>query len=289
MRLTIADGYEREPARPGNSRCYTQDWLHCMNEERMPLLRVDSVTRSFGGLRAVNECSLEVSEGSITGLIGPNGAGKTTLFNIISGFLKPSSGHIFFAGERIDGISPHAVFKRGLVRTFQIPRELGTMSVLENLMLVPAGQAGEKIWNTWFFPFRVSRQETANFIKATQVLEFVELIHLRDEYAANLSGGQKKLLELARTLMCDPKMILLDEPGAGVNRVLMKKLTADIERLRRELGITFFVIEHDMDLVTQLCDRVIVMSEGSKLAEGTPEEVKSNERVLEAYLGGQYR
>jgi branched-chain amino acid transport system ATP-binding protein len=260
-----------------------------MNKQRGPILKVDGVTRSFGGLRAVNDCNLEVEAGSITGLIGPNGAGKTTLFNIISGFLKPTAGRILFEGERIDGLSPHATFKRGLVRTFQIPRELGTMSVLENLMLVPAGQAGEKIWNPWFFPFRVSRQEEANFVKATQVLEFVELIHLRDEYAGNLSGGQKKLLELARTLMCDPRMILLDEPGAGVNRVLMARLTADIERLRKELGITFFVIEHDMDLVTQLCDRVIVMSEGAKLAEGTVEEVKSDERVLEAYLGGQYR
>jgi branched-chain amino acid transport system ATP-binding protein len=260
-----------------------------MSEAESPILVVDNVTRSFGGLRAVNGCSLDVAEMSITGLIGPNGAGKTTLFNVISGFLKPSAGQIFFRGERIDGLSAHAVFKRGLVRTFQIPRELGTMSVLENLMLVPAGQAGEKIWNPWLFPHRVARQEEANFIKATEVLEFVELIHLRDEYAGNLSGGQKKLLELARTLMCNPKMILLDEPGAGVNRVLMKKLTTDIERLRRELGITFFVIEHDMDLVTQLCDTVIVMSEGSKLAEGTAEQVKSDERVLEAYLGGQYR
>jgi branched-chain amino acid transport system ATP-binding protein len=260
-----------------------------MSEESSAILVVDKVTRSFGGLRAVNDCSLDVREQSITGLIGPNGAGKTTLFNIISGFLKPDGGHILFQGERIDGVSAHAVFRRGLVRTFQIPRELATMSVLENLMLVPAGQSGEKMWNPWFFAHRVAREEEANFIKATQVLEFVELIHLRDEYAGNLSGGQKKLLELARTLMCDPKMILLDEPGAGVNRVLMKKLTSDIERLRRELGITFFVIEHDMDLVTQLCDTVIVMSEGSKLAEGTAEQVKSDERVLEAYLGGQYR
>jgi branched-chain amino acid transport system ATP-binding protein len=260
-----------------------------MGTEKGDILVVDSVSRTFGGLRAVNECSLSVQEGSITGLIGPNGAGKTTLFNIVSGFLKPTSGHIRFQGQRIDGLSPHAVFKRGLVRTFQIPRELSTMSVLENLMLVPAGQAGESIWNPWFLPWKVAREEEANFIKATQVLEFVELIHLRDEYAENLSGGQKKLLELARTLMCDPKMILLDEPGAGVNRVLMKKLTDDIERLRRELGITFLVIEHDMDLVTQLCDTVIVMSEGAKLAQGTPEEVKSDERVLEAYLGGQYR
>ena len=254
-----------------------------------PILTVEDVTRTFGGLRAVDGCTLSVAQGSITGLIGPNGAGKTTLFNIVTGFLKPSSGRIFFREERIDALPPHRIFRKGVLRTFQIPRELRSMTVLENLMLVPAGQAGERIWNPWFFPMQVGRQEEANFVKALEVLEFLELSHLRDEYAANLSGGQKKLLELARTLMGDAKLILLDEPGAGVNRVLMKKLVADIERLRREIGITFFVIEHDMDIVTQLCDTVIVMSEGKTLAQGTPDQIKHDERVLEAYLGGQYR
>ena len=254
-----------------------------------PVLEVQDVTKSFGGVRAINGCSLSVAEGSITGLIGPNGAGKTTLFNVITGFLKPDSGGILFRGERIDGLPPHRIVRRGIVRTFQIPRELKSMTVLENLMLVPTGQAGEKIWNPWLFGFKVSRQEEQIIEKALEVLEFVDLLHLQDEYAANLSGGQKKLLELARTLMCDPRLILLDEPGAGVNRTLMRKLVADIERLRREKGITFFVIEHDMDLVTQLCDTVIVMSEGAKLAEGKPDEIKRDERVLEAYLGGQYR
>jgi len=258
-------------------------------EQTAAILTVDDITRSFGGLRAVNECSLSVAQGSITGLIGPNGAGKTTLFNIITGFLKPTSGRIFFGEQRIDGLPPHRIFHKGILRTFQIPHELRSMTVLENLMLVPASQSGEQVWNAWIFPTRVGRQEQTNFIKAMEVLDFIELAHLRDEYAANLSGGQKKLLELARTLMSDPKLILLDEPGAGVNRVLMKKLTADIERLRRELGITFFVIEHDMDLVTQLCDTVVVMSEGKTIAEGTPDEVKQNKLVLEAYLGGQYR
>ena len=254
----------------------------------VPILRVEDVTRTFGGLRAVDSCTLSVDEGSITGLIGPNGAGKTTLFNLVTGFLKPSSGRIIFRGERIDGLSPHRIFHKGVVRTFQIPHELGTMTVLENLMLAPTKQAGEQIWNPWFLPWRVSREEEEIFVRATQVLTFVDLIHLRDEYASNLSGGQKKLLELARTLMSNPKMVLLDEPGAGVNRVLMHKLVENIEQLRREMGITFFVIEHDMDLITQLCDTVIVMSEGTKLAEGRPDEVKADNRVLEAYLGGQY-
>jgi branched-chain amino acid transport system ATP-binding protein len=253
------------------------------------ILTVDGVTKSFGGLRAVDGCSLTVAEGSITGLIGPNGAGKTTLFNIITGFLSPDSGRIFFRDERIDGLPPHGLFRKGVARTFQIPHELKSMTVLENLMLIPPGQAGEHVWNPWLFPWRVGREEETNFIKASEVLQFVELAHLRDEYAANLSGGQKKLLELARTLMCDAKLVLLDEPGAGVNRMLMKKLVADIERLRRELGITFFVIEHDMDLVAQLCDTVIVMSEGKTLAQGTLDEMKEDERVLNAYLGGQYR
>jgi branched-chain amino acid transport system ATP-binding protein len=253
------------------------------------ILTVDGVTKSFGGLRAVDGCSLTVAEGSITGLIGPNGAGKTTLFNIITGFLSPDSGRIFLRDERIDGLPPHGLFRKGVARTFQIPHELKSMTVLENLMLIPPGQAGEHVWNPWLFPWRVGREEETNFIKASEVLQFVELAHLRDEYAANLSGGQKKLLELARTLMCDAKLVLLDEPGAGVNRMLMKKLVADIERLRRELGITFFVIEHDMDLVAQLCDTVIVMSEGKTLAQGTLDEMKEDERVLNAYLGGQYR
>lgn len=253
------------------------------------LLDVRTVTKSFEGLRAVSECSLQVRRGTITGLIGPNGAGKTTLFNLITGFLKPTAGEIAFAGERIDGLPPHRVFDRGIVRTFQIPRELKLMTVLENLMLVPAEQAGERLWNAWFLPFRVGRQEREIRDKALEVLEFVNLWHLRHEYASNLSSGQKKLLELARTLMGDPRLILLDEPGAGVNPTLMKSLVALIERLRDESGITFFLIEHDMDLVARLCNPVIVMSSGEKIAEGPPDEVVRDERVLEAYLGGQYR
>jgi branched-chain amino acid transport system ATP-binding protein len=253
------------------------------------LLETERLVRSFDGVRAVSDCSLQVQRGTITGLIGPNGAGKTTLFNLVTGFLGPSSGRILFKGERIDGLPPHRIFRRGIVRTFQIPRELKQMTVLENLMLVPAEQAGERLWNPWFFPWRVARQEREYRDKALDILEFVDLWHLRDEYAGHVSSGQKKLLELARTLMADPEMILLDEPGAGVNPTLMRKLVNNIEQLCHEKGITFFLIEHDMDLVTRLCNPIIVMSNGEKIAEGPSEEIKNDEQVLEAYLGGQYR
>jgi len=253
------------------------------------MLEVKGVHKSFGGLSAVNDCTLSVSENSITGLIGPNGAGKTTLFNLITGFYKPDKGEIFFNGERIEGLSPNKIFHKKMFRTFQITREYDQMTVLENLMIIPASQIGEKIWNTWLRPNMVRKQENENKEKALEVLEFVELIHLKDEYAGTLSGGQKKLLELAKSMMSDPKMILLDEPGAGVNPILMKKLVAHIRKLCEKQCITFFLIEHDMDLVMNLCNPVIVMSEGRKLAEGTPEEIKNDTRVLEAYLGGQYR
>ena len=253
------------------------------------MLEVKEVDKSFGGLMAVCDCSLKVQEGSITGLIGPNGAGKTTLFNVITGHYKPDRGRIFFQGEEIDGLLPHQIFQKKIYRTFQITREFSQMTVLENVMLMPEQQIGEKIWNTWVRPASVRRQEKAIQEKALDVLEFVELIDLKDEYAGSLSGGQKKLLELARSMMAEPKMVLLDEPGSGVNPTLMKKLVANIRQLCEEKKITFFLIEHDMDLIMNLCNPVIVMSEGKKLAEGTPEEIKKDERVLEAYLGGQYR
>jgi branched-chain amino acid transport system ATP-binding protein len=253
------------------------------------MLEVRSVNKSFGGLMAVYGCSLVVQEGSITGLIGPNGAGKTTLFNVITGYYKPDRGKIFFQGQAIDGLPPHRIFQKQIYRTFQITREFAQMTVLENLMLMPDQQIGEKIWNTLFRPTWVKRQEKAIKDKALEVLEFVELMDLKDEYAGSLSGGQKKLLELARSMMAEPKMVLLDEPGAGVNPTLMRKLVSNIRKLCAEKKITFFLIEHDMDLVMNLCDPVIVMSEGRKLAEGAPEEIRKDERVLEAYLGGQYR
>jgi branched-chain amino acid transport system ATP-binding protein len=271
---TVMNDRNAAPAAPGR----TED----------ALLSVRELAKHFGGLSAIDRCSLDVRPGTITGLIGPNGAGKTTLFNVVTGFYPPDGGRVFFKGEDNTNLPPHRIFQRKLCRTFQIPREHQSMTVLENLMLVPPGQLGEHLWNPWFRFRRVRRQEEEIRDRALEVLEFVDLAHLQDELAGRLSGGQKKLLELARTLMADPEMVLLDEPGAGVNRTLMNRLTANIEHLRRERGITFFVIEHDMDLVMRLCDPVIVMSEGKKLMEGTPDQVRTDQRVLDAYLGGQY-
>ncbi|GIX45948.1 MAG: ABC transporter ATP-binding protein [Candidatus Tectimicrobiota bacterium] len=248
------------------------------------ILVVEDVVKRFGGVVAVDHCSFSVRRGTITGLIGPNGAGKTTLFNIIAGFYRPDSGRIWFEGRRIDGLPPHRIFARKIARTFQIPRELKRMTVLENLMLVPEHQCGERLFDAWFRPRRVRRQEEAIRRQAEEVLKFVKLDHLRDAYAANLSGGQKKLLELARTMMSEARLILLDEPGAGVNPTLMRDLVGYIQHLR-EMGRTFLLIEHDMDLVMEICNPVIVMSNGRLLMEGTPEEVRRDPRVLEVYLG----
>jgi branched-chain amino acid transport system ATP-binding protein len=252
------------------------------------LLRVSGLSKSFGGLQAVNHCSFDVRAGSITALIGPNGAGKTTVFSLISGFLRPDSGRVLLDGEDVTGLPPHRVFRRGLCRTFQIPREHGSMTVLENLMLVPPDQLGERFWNPLLRPRAVRAQERAIREKAQEVLELLTLTHLRDEYAGNLSGGQKKLLELARTLMADPRIVLLDEPAAGVNPSLMARIREKIVQLNAERGITFLLIEHDIPLVMGLCDPVIVLNHGTKLAEGSPDVVRSDARVLEAYLGGRH-
>jgi len=252
------------------------------------LLAVNGVSKRFGGLWAVRDCSLRVEQGTITGLIGPNGAGKTTLFHLISGFYRPDRGRIEFAGEDITGESPYKLFHKGLYRTFQIPRAFPEMTVLENLMLVPAGQCGERFWNPLFRPWRVRSQESGVRRKALEVLQFVGLEHLAAAPAGSLSGGQKKLLELARALMAEPRMVLFDEPGAGVNPTLMNKLAARIRSMAQDYGVTVFLIEHDMDLVMNLCDPVIVMSEGAVLAAGSPAAVRGDPRVIEAYLGGQY-
>ncbi len=249
------------------------------------MIVVEDMHKQFGSFRAVDGASMEIAKGSITGLIGPNGAGKTTLFNVIAGRLPPTSGRVTMAGEDITGLPPHALFHRGLLRTFQIAHEFGSMSVRENLMMVPEGQAGETLWNTWFARGRVAAEERRIRERADEVLEFLTISHLADERAANISGGQKKLLELGRTMMVDAKVVFLDEVGAGVNRTLLNTIGDAIVRLNRERGYTFCVIEHDMDFIARLCDPVIVMAEGRVLAKGTVDEVKNDERVIEAYLG----
>ncbi len=249
------------------------------------MIVIDDISKQFGGINAVDRCSFRIETGQVTGLIGPNGAGKTTLFNIIAGFIRPSAGRIWLDGVDITGLPPHRLFHRGLVRTFQIPREFGRMTVLENLMVVPPEQAGENLFTTWFGWQRVRRQESDLQARAEEVLERLKLIHLRDQLAVTLSGGQKKLLELGRTLMTDARVILLDEPGAGVNRTLLGDLMSFIEYLNRERGCTFCIIEHDLDLVTRLCDHVVVMAAGQVLTQGSMQEIKQNPEVREAYLG----
>lgn len=249
------------------------------------MIRIEQLSKSFGGLQAVSDCSFTLEEGRITGLIGPNGAGKTTVFNMIAGFIKPTSGRILFHNQDVTGYSPERLFHLGIVRTFQIPHEFGRMTVLENLMLVPPGQRGENLLQSWLHWGAVQREEREVLEKAEEVLAFLEMTHVRDELAGNLSGGQKKLLELGRTMMTDAKLVLLDEPAAGVNRTLMSKLARMIQRLHQERGYTFCIIEHDMDLIAELCDPIIVMAEGRVLTEGPMEAIRRDERVLEAYLG----
>jgi branched-chain amino acid transport system ATP-binding protein len=249
------------------------------------MIVVEDLHKHFGGFHAVDGASLSIAPGSITGLIGPNGAGKTTLFNVIAGVHKPTSGRVMMDGEDITGLSPHELFHKGLLRTFQIAHEFHSMTVLENLMMVPAGQSGEQLWNTWFGRKRIAEEERALAAKADEVLDFLTIDHLRNEKAGNLSGGQKKLLELGRTMMVDAKIVFLDEVGAGVNRTLLNTIGDAIVRLNKERNYTFVVIEHDMDFIGRICDPVICMAEGKVLAEGTLDEIKANEHVIEAYLG----
>jgi branched-chain amino acid transport system ATP-binding protein len=249
------------------------------------MIVVENLVKRFGGFHAVDGASLEIRQGSITGLIGPNGAGKTTLFNVVAGRYLPTSGRVTMAGEDITGLPPHELFHRGLLRTFQIAHEFGSMTVRENLMMVPGAQSGETLWNAWFRRGLVAEEEERLRRKADEVLEFLTISHLAEEKASQISGGQKKLLELGRTMMVDARIVFLDEVGAGVNRTLLKTIGDAIVRLNKERGYTFCVIEHDMDFIGRLCNPVICMAEGKVLAQGTAEEVKNDERVIEAYLG----
>jgi len=249
------------------------------------MLTVENLAKEFDGLTAVNDLNFTVEPNTISGLIGPNGAGKTTTFNMIAGHLKPSGGKIYFDGKEITNLRPHQTFQLGIVRTFQIPRPFSGMTVLENLTMVPRNQIGEKIWNNWLRNNSVEREEQQIREKANGLLEFLNLSDLQNEYSGNLSGGQLKLLELGRALMSDPKMILLDEPAAGVNPTLLEEI---IDRIRdiHSQGVTFLIIEHNMELVMRLCSSILVMAEGDILMRGGPEEVRSDPRLIDAFLGG---
>ncbi|MCX7341898.1 MAG: ABC transporter ATP-binding protein [Hyphomicrobiales bacterium] len=248
------------------------------------MLRLEAVTKRFGGVTAVDQVSFSVETGSITAVIGPNGAGKTTLFNCVAGLFPPSSGQISFEGKPIHGLRPDAIFQRGLARTFQIPRPFPQMSVLDNVMLAPLGQSGERVLDTWLNPARVAREEAANRDKAHHWLSFVGLGALSERPAHILSGGQRKLLELARVMAAEPRLVLLDEPGAGVNPKLLDTIVEKIAALNRS-GVTFLLIEHNMDLVAALSRKVIVMAQGRVLTTGDAATVTRDPRVIEAYLG----
>jgi branched-chain amino acid transport system ATP-binding protein len=251
------------------------------------MLDIRSVSKRFGGAMAVADVSFKVRQGEIAGLIGPNGAGKTTLFNVIAGMIKPTAGEILLAGKPVTGEAPYRRIALGLARTFQIPRPFGEMTVLENLLTAAQAQTGEKIFANWLLPKRVAREERANVSKARELLEFVELAPLAREPARILSGGQRKLLELARVLMADPRIVLLDEPGAGVNPTLLEAIMSRIAEINRR-GVTLLIVEHNMELVARLCRHVYVMAAGRLMCEGSPSEVVRNPHVIDAYLGSRH-
>ncbi|MDJ0734987.1 MAG: ABC transporter ATP-binding protein [Nostocaceae cyanobacterium] len=249
-----------------------------------PLLAASGLSKSFGGVHAVNNAEIKVTPGSITGLIGPNGAGKTTLFNLLSNFIRPDKGKVVFDGEPIQHLQPHQIAQQGLVRTFQVARALSRLSVLENMLLAAQKQTGEKFWAMVLQPHVVAKEEKELKEKAMFLLESVGLAHKAQDYAGGLSGGQRKLLEIGRALMTDPKLILLDEPAAGVNPTLINEICDRIVAWNQQ-GMTFLIIEHNMDVIMSLCDHVWVLAEGQNLAVGSPTEIQSNSAVLEAYLG----
>ncbi len=249
------------------------------------MLQIFNISKSFGGIKALNNVSLEIEKGKITALIGPNGAGKTTLFNVINGSLKPDNGTINLNKLNITGLEPHELFAMGVLRTFQISQEFESLTVLDNLMMVPADQLGESILNSWIKPKEIEIQEKKILRKAKEVIKFLNLEKLSSEYAGNLSGGQKKLLELGRTMMVNPQIVLLDEVGAGVNKTLLKKIGDTIIRLNKEFNYTFVMIEHDLDFIARLCSPIVVMAEGSILEIGDIDQIRKNNKVIEVYLG----
>ena len=251
---------------------------------QVPLLAASGMYKSFGGVTAVNDATIEVAQGSITGLIGPNGAGKTTLFNLLSNFIRPDRGRVIFDGEPIQQLQPHQIAQQGMIRTFQVARVLSRLSVLENMLLAAQHQTGENFWSAWLQFRQVAQEEKQLKERAYAILESVGLAHMAHAYAGSLSGGQRKLLEMARALMVQPKLILLDEPAAGVNPTLINQICHYITTWNRE-GLTFLIIEHNMDVIMSLCDRVWVLAEGRNLAVGSPSEIQTNPQVLEAYLG----
>ncbi|MFL2817991.1 MAG: ABC transporter ATP-binding protein [Alphaproteobacteria bacterium] len=249
------------------------------------LITVTNIVKKFGGLVALNECSLSIKDNSITGIIGPNGSGKTTLFNVITGHLKPDSGSIYYNGQDITSFESYELFSLGMLRTFQIAHEFSNMTVLENLMVVPGNQNGESLVYSLMNRKKIAIEDEKIKLKANEVLQFLKIDNLKNELAGNLSGGQKKLLELARTMMVDAKIVFLDEVGAGVNKTLLNDIADSILRLNKEKGYTFCMIEHDYNLISRLCDPIIVLAEGNVLFEGTAAEVRENTEVIESYLG----
>ena len=248
------------------------------------MLSAQNIAKSFGGFHALNGCTIDIRAHSITGIIGPNGAGKSTLFNILGGLMPPDAGSVRFDGRDIAGLRPDQLARLGLVRTFQISRELGELTVLENMLLASSAQSGDTLWRNFLAPAQVQSQQGAAIARARARLEQVQLWPLANESAKNLSGGQKKLLEISRALMLSPKMILLDEPTAGVSPLMSKSLGEVIAKLRAG-GLTFVIIEHDMDVIAELCDPIYVLAEGRTLTSGTFKEVVSNRDVMHAYLG----
>ncbi len=248
------------------------------------ILQADNLSKSFGGLKAVNQARLAVKTNTITGLIGPNGAGKSTLFNLLSNFIVADEGQVLFNGESIQNLPPHQIARKGFVRTFQVARVLSRLTVLENMLLGTQNQIGENLLSVITQPQKIRRQERESKEKALSILESVGLIEKAYDYAGALSGGQRKLLEIARTLMTNPQLILLDEPAAGVNPTLINQICEHIITWNKR-GISFLIIEHNMDVIMSVCSHVWVLAEGSNLADGTPENIQQNESVLSAYLG----